>query len=70
MRDESHSEQIERWAEFVKNNPREKWKPVVNALINAQYQVARKFYSNLEKTPEGRKILERLKEERIRKRRV
>lgn len=63
-RDKSHAESIERWAEFVRNNPREKWKKAVNVLINATYQKASDFYKSLEKTEKGREILERLIEER------
>lgn len=63
-RDKSHMESIERWAEFVRNNPRKEWKKAVNVLINATYQKASDFYKNLEKTEKGRKILERLNEER------
>jgi len=65
VRDKSHSEQVERWAEFVKNNPRKKWKLVLNELINAQYEIAGRFYKNLEKTEKGREILERLKKARV-----
>ncbi len=65
MRDKSHTEQVERWAEFVRTNKRSKWKPAINELINAQYEIAARFYENLGKTEEGRKILERLKEARI-----
>ena len=68
-RDNTHIEQVGRWAKFVKNNPQEKWKPVVNELINAQYEIALRFYKNLEKTEKGRKILKRLKEERKREKR-
>lgn len=64
MRDKSHIEQVERWAEFVRNNPRDKWKKVINLLMNATYQKADEFYKNLENTEEGRKILERLKKAR------
>lgn len=63
-RDKSHMESIERWAEFVKNNPRKEWKKAVDVLINATYQKADEFYKNLEKTEKGREILERLNEER------
>ena len=65
MRDKSHMEAVERWAEFVRNNPREKWKPAVDILIEATYQKADEFYLRLEKTKKGREILKRLKEERI-----
>ncbi|MDO8508695.1 MAG: hypothetical protein Q7S27_03350 [Nanoarchaeota archaeon] len=64
IRDKSHMEQVQRWAEFVKNNSRDKWKPAVNDLINSQYEIAARFYKNLEKTEKGREILERLKNER------
>ena len=65
MRDKSHMQAIERWAEFVKNNPRSMWKSAVNALVDAQYEKADAFYAMLEKTPEGMEILERLKMERL-----
>jgi hypothetical protein len=65
MRDKTHIEQVERWAEFVRDNDREKWKPGVDKFIDAQFEMALKFYKNLEKTEEGRKILERLIKVRI-----
>ena len=66
--DKSHMEQVEKWAEFVRNNPREKWKRAVNLLVNAVYQKADEFYKNLEKTEKGREILERLRKARIERR--
>ncbi len=63
-RDSTHMEQVERWAEFVKNNPREKWKPRVNAIINSQFEIAQRFYERLGKTEKGREILERLRKEK------
>ncbi len=65
IRDKTHQEQVERWANFVRDNPREKWKPAIDALINSQYNMAAKFYKNLQKTSEGRIIYERLKKERL-----
>ena len=65
MRDKTHIEQVERWAEFVKNNPIEKWKPALNQFIDSQFDMAQRFYKNLEKTEKGMKILERLKDARI-----
>lgn len=65
MRDKLHMEQVEKWAEFVKNNQRKEWKGAVNLLVNATYEKADEFYKRLEKTEEGRQILERLKEERL-----
>jgi len=67
MRDKSHMEAVERWAEFVKNNPREEWKKSVNLLMNATYKKSNDFYKRLEQTEKGKKILERLKEERMKK---
>lgn len=69
MRDKIHMEQVERWAEFVRSNPRWKWKQAVNLLINAQYEKADDFYKRLEKTEKGREILERLRKERLKVRR-
>lgn len=65
IRDKSHMEAVERWAEFVRNNPREEWKKAVNILINATYEKADEFYKRLEKTEKGREILKRLKQERL-----
>jgi len=67
MRDKSHMEALESWAEFVRNNPREKWKKSVNMLIDATYEKSNEFYTRLEKTEKGREILERLREERVKK---
>ncbi|MBI3334763.1 hypothetical protein HYZ97_04725 [Candidatus Pacearchaeota archaeon] len=67
MRDKSHDEALIRWAEFVKDNPRALWKRAVNVLINAQYAKADAFYERLLKTEKGRKIFEKLREERIKK---
>jgi len=66
-RDKSHMESVEKWAEFVKTAPRERWKNYVTVLINSQYKKADEFYDRLKKTKEGKEILERLKEERIKR---
>ena len=60
-------EQVERWAEFVRVNPRQKWKKYVNLLLDATYQKADEFYERLEKSEEGREILKRLKGARVEK---
>lgn len=67
IRDKTHMEQVEKWAEFVRNNPRKKWKKVINVFIDSVYQKSKDFYIRLEKTEEGREILRRLKEERMRR---
>jgi hypothetical protein len=64
VRDKSHMEQVERWAEFVRSNPKEVWKAKLSEFIDAQIMIARRFYRNLGKTKEGRVILKRLREER------
>ena len=65
MRDKSHMEAVERWAEFVRNNPRQEWKKAINLLINATYQKADKFYERLKETEKGREILRRLLDEKV-----
>jgi len=59
-RDKSHMEQVERWAEYVKNNP--DWKKKHTEFINAQIEIANRFYKNLAKTPEGREKIKELRE--------
>ncbi len=57
MRDKTHNDFIERWAEFVKSNP--EWKKHQNEFINAQYDKFLRFINELSKTEEGqRKIVE------------
>ncbi|MEK6898645.1 MAG: hypothetical protein AABW79_00940 [Nanoarchaeota archaeon] len=68
VRDKSHDEALVKWAEFVRDNPCEKWKKQVDFFIDAVYQKADEFYARMAETVEGRKILERLKEERFRAR--
>ena len=68
MRDKSHMEEVERWALFVKTHPRSEWKTKLNIFIDAQYDMAKRFYKNLEKTEKGREILERLRKERLKAR--
>jgi len=60
MRDKTHSEQVERWAEFCRDNP-QKWKSELKPLIDSQIIIAERFYKNLESSKEGREILLRLK---------
>jgi len=57
MRDKSHGEQVERWAEYVKHNS--DWKIKLKGFLDAQIIMARRFYKKLGETEEGRKkILE------------
>lgn len=61
MRDKTHNEFIERWANFVKNNPINIWKPKIKHLIDSQIIIANRFYSNLQKTKEGGEKLKLLR---------
>ena len=45
-------EQVERWANFVKNNP-DKWKKIHTQFINAQFEKHRNFIKRLLKEPDG-----------------
>lgn len=63
MRDESHIEQVKRWAEYIKKNP--DWKKKLKPFIDAQIIIARRFYDNLKKTPKGREKIRLLKKSKI-----
>jgi len=52
MRDESHKEQIERWARFVKNNPHN-WRIRLKPFLDSQMIIAWRFYEKLLKTEGG-----------------
>ena len=61
MRDKTHNDFIKRWANFVKRNQVNVWKPKLNPLIDSQIINANKFYSNLLKTKGGREKLNLLR---------
>ncbi|MBS3088271.1 hypothetical protein J4402_00670 [Candidatus Pacearchaeota archaeon] len=67
MRDKSHMEQVERWAEYVRIVPREEWKAKLKEFIDAQIIIGLRFRERLSGTEEGREILKRLREERIKR---
>jgi len=52
-RDKSHDEQIERWADYVRENPSE-WKKHLKPFLDAQIIIARRFYKRLAETDGGR----------------
>ncbi len=57
MRDKTHEDFIERWAEIIKTNP--EWKKHQTDFINAQYDKFLRFIQELSKTKEGQeKIIE------------
>ena len=57
-RDKSHDEQIERWANYVKSPD---WKKKLKPFLDAQIIMARRFYSKLAETEEGRMKIKELK---------
>jgi len=57
--DNERLQQIDRWAAYCKAEP-EKAKKAVNALVDAQIDIANRFYERLRKTPEGRKAYQKL----------
>ena len=59
MRDKTHMEQVERWAEYVKNNPN--WKSKLKPFLDSQIIIAQRVYKKLGKTEEGRKKILELK---------
>ena len=61
-------EEVERWANFVKVHPRSEWKGKLNIFIDAQYDIAKRFYKRLKENEKGKEILERIKKSRIEKR--
>ncbi|MFA5745417.1 MAG: hypothetical protein WCX82_02170 [archaeon] len=48
-RDKTHDEFIEKWANYVKSQPRKVWKKQLNQFIDAQYQKSKEFYKRLNK---------------------
>ena len=54
MRDKTHLEQVERWANYVKNNPKT-WKQKLKPFLDSQIIISRRFYKKLAETEEGRK---------------
>lgn len=56
MRDKSHMEHIERWANFVRENPT-KWKAPHTEFINALFEKNEQFIQRLLKTPRGKEKL-------------
>ena len=53
---ETHLDQVERWAEFVRNNPN-KWKKIHVEFINSLFLNQQRVYKELSKTKEGKKKL-------------
>lgn len=45
MRDKSHDEELVRWANYVRENPR-KWKIKLKPFLDSQIIIARRFRKN------------------------
>lgn len=61
MRDRTHTEHVERWAKFVKENPRSIWIREVGPLIDAQIIMANSFYERLAKVEGGTEKIKKLR---------
>ena len=61
MRDKSHNDQVERWALFVRNNPRSVWKKEIKKLVDSQIIMANRFLSRLARTKNGKQKIARLR---------
>lgn len=59
MRDKTHSEQVERWANYVKNNP--DWKKKLKPFLDSQIIISRRIYKKLAETEEGREKIRLLR---------
>jgi hypothetical protein len=62
MRDRTHSEQVIRWAKYVKSHPRSVWIKEVKPLIDSQIIMANNFYERLAKTQGGIEKIRKLRE--------
>lgn len=60
MRDQTHMDELERWARYVKENP-DKWKSKIKPFLDSQIIMSRRFYKNLAKTNKGREKIKRLR---------
>ena len=55
----THVDQIERWANFVRENPT-KWKRIHTQFINAIFEKHQQVVKRLKKTKEGKEKLQQL----------
>ena len=58
MRDRTHQEHLEQWAEYVKNNP--DWKKHHTEFINAQFDKAYQFIERIKKQKGGKEKIVQL----------
>lgn len=64
MTREEHQEQIERWANYVREHPKE-WKKQLKPFLDSQIIMARRFYAKLSKTEKGSETLKLLQQDKI-----
>ncbi len=60
MRDKTHNEQVERWANYVREHP-EEWKSKLKPFLDSQIAIAIRFYKNLAKTEDGREKIKMIR---------
>jgi hypothetical protein len=58
--DNSRIEQIDRWANYVRNNPNS-WKKHLKPFLDSQIIIANRFYKAIAKTKKGKEKLKILK---------
>jgi len=59
MRDKTHTEQVERWANYVKSH--DDWKSKLKPFLDGQIIMAQRFYGKLGETEEGRKKIKEIR---------
>jgi hypothetical protein len=67
MRDRTHSEQVIRWAQYVKSHPRSVWIKEVKPLIDSQIIMANNFYERLAKIQGGIEKIRKLRDLYVRR---
>lgn len=60
MRDQSHLEQVERWARYCKENMKDCQRELT-PFLNSQIEIANAFYKRLAKTKGGKEKIRKLK---------
>ena len=58
MRNKTHQDQIERWANHVKSNP--DWKKELKPFLDAQIINARKKYKKILELPNGKEKIKKI----------
>jgi len=58
-RDTTHMDQVERWAHFVRDHPKE-WRRHHTAFINGMFEKSHSFIESLAKTVNGREKIVKL----------